>query len=53
MPVNTGERIRVIAQLIDAKTGYHIWSHSYDRQFADIFKLQDELAAAIVRSGKT
>jgi adenylate cyclase len=47
---SAGERIRVTAQLVDAKTGYHIWSQSYDRQFADIFKLQDELAAAIVQA---
>jgi TolB-like protein/Flp pilus assembly protein TadD len=45
---SAGTRIRVTAQLVDAKTGYHIWSESYDRQFTDVFKVQDELAAAIV-----
>ena len=44
---SAGERVRVSAQLIDARTGYHLWSQSYDRQLVDIFKLQDELAAAI------
>ena len=47
---SAGERIRVTAQLVDAKSGYHLWSQSYDRQFADIFKLQDDLAAAIVQA---
>ena len=43
---SAGERIRVTAQLINAQSGFHIWSHSYDRRYDDIFKLQDELAAA-------
>jgi TolB-like protein len=47
---SAGERIRVTAQLVDAKSGYHLWSHSYDHEFADIFKLQDELAASIVQA---
>jgi len=47
---SAGERIRVTAQLIDADTGYHIWSHNYDRKFEDIFELQDALAAEIVRA---
>jgi len=45
---SAGDRIRVTAQLVDASTGYHRWSRSYDRQFGDIFELEDELAAAIV-----
>jgi adenylate cyclase len=40
----------VTAQLVNAQTGYHIWSQNYDREFTDIFKLQDELAAAIVQA---
>ena len=47
---SAGDRIRVTAQLVDANTGFHRWSKSYDRQFGDIFKLQDELAAAIVQA---
>ena len=45
-----GERIRVVAQLANASSGFHVWSHSWDRQFEDLFKLQDELAGAIVRA---
>ena len=47
---SAGQLIRVTAQLVDATSGYHFWSHSYERQFRDIFKLQDELASAILES---
>jgi TolB-like protein/DNA-binding winged helix-turn-helix (wHTH) protein/Flp pilus assembly protein TadD len=47
---SAGERIRVNARLVDAQTGFEIWSQSYDRQFTDIFKLQDDLTAQIVRA---
>jgi serine/threonine-protein kinase len=40
-------RIRVTAQLISAEDGSHLWSERYDREMADIFALQDEIAAAI------
>ena len=43
----SGDRIRVTAQLISAADGYHLWSQRYDRQMADIFDLQDEIATAI------
>jgi TolB-like protein len=46
---SAGDNIRVTAQLVDAESGYHIWSQTFDRQFADVFKLQDELAGAIVQ----
>jgi TolB-like protein len=42
-----GERLRVTAQLIDAESGYHIWTEQYDRELQDIFALQDEIARAI------
>jgi TolB-like protein/DNA-binding SARP family transcriptional activator len=42
-----GDRIRVTAQLVSAKTGYHIWSETYDRPIADVFALQDEIARAV------
>ena len=42
-----GNRLRVIAQLINAADGYHLWSQRYDREMADIFELQDEIAQAI------
>ncbi len=47
----SGERVRVTAQLINAKTGHHIWAERYDRDLQDIFALQDEITehiAAIV-----
>ena len=47
---SAGERIRVTAQLVDGNTGYHMWSQSYDRKFTDLFKLQEELATAIVQA---
>jgi adenylate cyclase len=46
----SGQRVRVTAQLVDASSGYHIWSGSYERQLSDIFRLQDELARAIVQA---
>ena len=49
---SAGERIRVTAQLVDAQTGYHIWSETYDRNFGDLFRLQDELAGAVVQALK-
>ena len=42
-----GPRIRVTAQLIQAGDGTHLWSQRYDRELADIFEVQDEIAAAI------
>jgi TolB-like protein/Tfp pilus assembly protein PilF len=42
------ERVRITAQLVDAGSGYHIWSGSYERRVADIFQLQDEIAKSIV-----
>ena len=43
-----GNRIRVTAQLIDARTGNHIWAERYDRELTDIFALQDEITESIV-----
>jgi adenylate cyclase len=43
-----GERVRITAQLIDAKTDYHKWSESYDRELTDIFDLQDEITMNIL-----
>ncbi len=45
-----GPRIRVTAQLIDAKSGSHVWAERYDRDAQDIFAVQDEVVAAIVAS---
>jgi TolB-like protein/predicted Ser/Thr protein kinase len=43
-----GSRIRVTAQLINAADGSHRWSERYDREMADVFALQDDIASAIV-----
>jgi serine/threonine-protein kinase len=43
----SGNRIRVTAQLINAADGYHLWSQRFDREMADIFAIQDEIAQAI------
>jgi serine/threonine protein kinase len=45
-----GNRIRVTAQLINAADGYHLWSERYDRELADIFAVQDEIASAIAKA---
>lgn len=45
----TGDRIRVNAHLIDAANGQYAWSETFDRQFADIFVLEDEITQAIVK----
>ncbi len=43
----TGNRIRITAQLIDVATDSHLWAESYDRQYANIFALQDEIALRV------
>ena len=43
-----GPRLRVSAQLINATTGYHLWSDEYDRDAGDVFAVQDEITRAIV-----
>jgi TolB-like protein/Tfp pilus assembly protein PilF len=48
----SGNRLRITAQLIRVDSGYHLWSETYDRELGDIFKVQDEIAAAVVRSLK-
>ncbi len=44
-----GERVRITAQLIDARSDTHVWSESFDRQLDDIFAIQDEIAQAVVQ----
>ena len=46
------EQVRIIAQLIDATTGGHLWSQRYDRPLKDIFALQDEIVQKIVTTLK-
>src|SRR6516225_3870383 len=42
-----GNRLRVNAQLIDARTDTHLWAQTYDRDVADLFAVQSEIAQAI------
>jgi len=42
-----GNRVRITAQLIDAETGHHLWADRYDRELADVFEVQDEIAGTI------
>jgi len=44
----TGGRVRVSAQLIDARTDTHLWAERYDRDVADVFGIESELAGKIV-----
>ncbi len=47
-----GDRIRVRAQLIDARTGFHLWSDTFDRKLESIFDVQDEISMAITEALK-
>jgi adenylate cyclase len=42
------DQVRITTQLVDASTGYHLWSERYDRDLKDIFALQDEIRQKIV-----
>jgi len=44
----SGNTVRVTAQLINAEDGAHLWSDTYDRNLDDVFKVQDEIAEAVV-----
>lgn len=43
----SGRALRVTAQLVDAETGYYLWSETYRRDLADVFAIQEEIARAI------
>ena len=43
-----GQKLRVTAQLIDVKTGFHLFTQSYDREVKDIFDIQNDIAREIV-----
>jgi TolB-like protein/tetratricopeptide (TPR) repeat protein len=43
----SGGRLRVTAQLIDATSGYHLWSETFDRPLDDIFAIEDEIAGRV------
>jgi TolB-like protein/Tfp pilus assembly protein PilF len=44
----SSDKVRITAQLIDAKTGQHLWAEKYDREFKEIFEIQDEITMKIV-----
>jgi adenylate cyclase len=46
----TTDRVRITAQLIDATTGYHVWSERYDREQEDIFEIQDDITMEITKA---
>jgi len=48
----SGDRLRITAQLIKVDDGFHLWSDTYDRQMADIFDIQDDVAHAITNALK-
>jgi TolB-like protein/Flp pilus assembly protein TadD len=48
----SGQTIRITAQLINAVTGFHLWSKSYDRDLGDVLKLQTEIATAVAEALK-
>lgn len=43
-----GKRLRITAQLINVRDGYHLWSEQYDKVLADVFDIQDEITMSIV-----
>jgi len=47
-----GNRVRVIAQLVNAREGTHLWSKTFDRELKDIFAVQDEIAQEVVEALK-
>lgn len=49
----SGERVRIVSQLIDARNDNHIWSETYDRELKDIFEIQSDVASRIAASLKT
>ncbi len=45
-----GEKLRITAQLIDVRSGFHSWSENYDRNMEDIFTIQDDISNKVARS---
>ena len=48
----SGDRVRITVQLVQASDGYHVWSETYDRTLSDVFSVQDEIAADVVKQLK-
>ncbi len=47
-----GNRVRITAELINARSGFHLWTETYDREMEDVFALQDEITRSIVEALK-
>ena len=47
--LRSGDRVRITAQLIDARADKHLWARSFERNSRDVLALQDDLASAIAR----
>lgn len=47
--IRSGDKVRITAQLIDARADKHLWAKSFERQSRDVLALQDELASSIAR----
>ena len=47
-----GNRVRITAQIVNVADGYHLWSETFDRDLADIFAVQDDIAKAVVQALK-
>lgn len=45
----SGRKLRITVQLVEAAGGFHLWSEQFDREWQDIFAIQDEITAAITR----
>jgi TolB-like protein/thioredoxin-like negative regulator of GroEL len=48
----SGDTLRITAQLIRTSDSSHLWSQTYDRKLTDVFKVQDEIAAAVIAALK-
>src|SRR5262245_45825412 len=46
----SGDRVRLNAQLVDAASGYHLWSERYDRELGDLFAIEADVAAEVARA---
>ncbi|MDC6350299.1 hypothetical protein PP178_01950 [Zeaxanthinibacter sp. PT1] len=44
-----GDQVRITAQLVDTRTGAHVWSETFDRKMDDIFKIQDDIAKLVTK----
>lgn len=47
-----GDRLRITTQLVDVRSGYHLWSERFDRKLEDVFNIQDEIARNVVQALK-